>query len=121
MGGFVASSIPDSYEGMCLHLAQSFFEQERMPLEARSTVRIVGILFARPRTAFAAAEIVPSLHYFHRRSGRHINFYCAGFRPEWDLSSLSETDALLSYSDAGFDKFRHEIEVRSKWRYSGGD
>jgi len=111
---------PGSYELMCRDLAWSFSKQTPVPLQALSCVRLVGLLFARPKTSFGAAEIVPSFRYYHQRSGNHINFYCAGFELGWDLATASDADVLAAYSDYEFDKFRCEIESRSKWRYSGG-
>jgi hypothetical protein len=80
----------------------------------------VGLLFGVPKTPLVASEIVPSFPYYHKRSGSHVNFYCAGFRLGWNLTILSEPDALDYYSDYEFDEFRSEIEERSRWRYSGG-
>jgi len=76
---------------------------------------MVGLLFARPETPFVASEIMPSFHYYHLRSGKHINFYCSGFLPNWDLSPNPDL-----YSNHAFEQFRFEIEGRSTWRYSGG-
>jgi hypothetical protein len=111
---------PGSYEQMCRDLEASFRDQGSIPLQPRRSARLVGLLFARPRTPFAAAEIVPSLRYFHQRSGHSINFYCAGFEVGWDLAATPDTDILTAYSDTEFDAFRRDIETRCKWRYSGG-
>jgi hypothetical protein len=42
-------------------------------------VRMVGLLFARSDSPLAKKEIIPSLEYFHDRSGEHIDFYCPGY------------------------------------------
>ena len=120
MGIAASMSGSGSYREVCDDLTSVFLSYDKVPLETRPTVRMVGLLFARPQTAFAAAEIVPSLRYYHHRSGRHINFYCAGFHPQWSLSRLDQGKELELYYDHEFDAFRREIEVRTKWRYSGG-
>lgn len=109
-----------SYLLMCHDLARCFWQQNPVPFEPRTTVRMVGMLFMRPKTAFASTEIVPSLRYYHQRSGQNINFYCAGFSPGWDVSELPEEEFLNYYSDYEFDSFRRDIESRCQWRYSGG-
>jgi hypothetical protein len=81
---------------------------------------MVGLLFARPKSPFAASEIIPSFRYHHQRSGSHIDFYCAGFRPGWEVSTMSDQEISEFYSDDEFDWFRRDIEQRCKWRYSGG-
>jgi hypothetical protein len=110
---------PGSFESMCDQVAESFRRLARSRSDVRSTVRMVGLLFARPTTAFAASEIVPNLSYFHQRSGAYIDVFCAGFHIGWDVSRLAERDLVASYSDSEFDRFRQDIERRSKWRYSG--
>src|SRR5205814_993168 len=57
---------------------------------AKKNVRMVGLLFARPGSALAKAEVLPNLEYFDRRSGRNIDFYVAGFRQGWP--GLEEDD-----------------------------
>jgi hypothetical protein len=113
---------PGSYELMCRDLVRYFWEQAHIcriegtvPLAPQLTVRMVGLLFARPEIPFVASEIVPSLPYYHLRSGKHINFYCSGFLPDWNPSLNPDR-----YSNRAFEQFRFEIEGRSTWRYSGG-
>jgi hypothetical protein len=109
-----------SYDEVCADLARSFRGQEPVPFEPRSTVRMVGLLFARPEVPFAASEIMPSITYYHLRSGHHINFYCAGFGIGWDVSRISDREILSFYSDRRFEEFRRDIESRCNWKYSGG-
>ncbi len=45
-------------------------------------VRLVALLFCRPELSLMKSDILPSLNYFHERSGDHTAFYFAGF-PEF--------------------------------------
>ncbi len=108
----------------------------------------LGILLARPEQEIAAKEIVPSLEYFHHRSGDHITFYCAGFGQYWpslkDMNSEEESfseeyEFILDeyrrltldrievtdrpypwyFSPKSFSEFVDDLENSSSWRYSG--
>ena len=91
--------------------------------------RSVGLLFCLPESAIATAEILPALGYYHLRSGRHIDFYFAGYtneRPqsgELDLYRQPQSAHRRFpwwFSDRLFDEFRREVEKQTSWRYSGG-
>jgi hypothetical protein len=56
-----------SYRQVCNNLASYFHAGRR--------VRLVGLVFCRPQARLAREEIIPSLPYFHCRSGEHCNFY----------------------------------------------
>ena len=73
----------------------------------------------RPGTTLGT-EITPSLSYYHHRSGEHINFYCPGFEIGWEPERLQPEENQFFYDPSDFERFRKEIERRSKWRYSGG-
>ena len=88
-------------------------------------VRLVGLLFARPSSQLAKAEVIPNLKYFHHRSGEHINFYLAGYREGWAPEGDDEVVGKAEihewiFSDSKFNAFRMEIECLSSWKYSGG-
>jgi hypothetical protein len=91
------------------------------PRPPNSKVTLVGLLFARPELRLARDEITSSLQYFDHRSGKHINFYCAGYTqyggPMEDYRTFG-VDGWV-FSTLKFDAFRQEIETRSCWRYSG--
>jgi hypothetical protein len=83
---------------------------------------MVGLLFVPDQARLAKDEIVPSLDYFHCRSGDHIDIFCAGysrycFTP--DERKVTEDVPPWMFSTEAFNRFRHEIEHRSRWRYSG--
>lgn len=105
------------YSQVCRQLAAAF--RYRYPA---GNVRMVGLLFAPAHASLAKDEIVPSLDYFHHRSGNHIDFFCAGYsrygftpgeRP------VTRDDPPWMFSTEAFDRFRRDIERRSRWRYSG--
>jgi hypothetical protein len=106
------------YKQVCDDLA-SYFRKGRR-------VRLVGLVFCRPQAKLAREEIIPSLLYFHYRSGEHCNFYFGGYHQGWEArpgETLvgNQGDSLpWIFSGRDFNKFRREIEVRTRWRYSGG-
>ena len=66
---------------------------------------MVGLLFARPDVPLAQVEVVPNLDYFHYRSGKHIDFFCAGYD---GYTGRDETE--------GYRKINKEPEL--KWGFS---
>jgi len=103
---------------------------ERRPKKGASDARqMVGLLFARPDSPLAREEIVPSLNYFHHRSGDKIDFFCVGYG--WFSPPNVAPDQLKvhaggpnkmgwGFSARRFDEFRRDIERKTSWRYSGG-
>jgi hypothetical protein len=105
------------YNKVCSQLAYAF--RYRYPAD---NVRMVGLLFAPAQARLAKDEIVPSLDYFHHRSGNHIDFFCAGysrygFTP--GEQPVTRDDPPWKFSTEAFDRFRRDIERRCRWRYSG--
>lgn len=107
----------------------------RYPLErqrkdgASDARQMVGFLFARPDLPLARDEIVPSLNYFHHRSGEKIDFFCVGYgwfsppnvapdQREVHVSGRNEMG--WGFSARRFDEFRRDIEKETNWRYGGG-
>ena len=110
----------------------------------------VGILIARPEHDLASKEILPSLEYFHHRSGDYINFYCVGYGRFWpdyeymrreypemvpeeiypDYESLYDDRIEVAheegscspwlFSPRAFSALIRDIEGRTTWQYSGG-
>lgn len=66
-----------SYDQICKELGRAF--QKRYPHRERGSIRMVGLLFAPPGARLAREHIIPSLDYFHHRSGDNIDFFCAGY------------------------------------------
>jgi len=96
-------------------------EHEHLPLDR---FRMVVLLFARPELPLSKEEIIPSLPYYHVRSGRAVNFYCAGYK-----TGVGFPDDVLIAQVGGYDCFfsterfntaRTEITAHSTWEYSGG-
>jgi hypothetical protein len=111
-----------SYEDICAHLGMYL-------RESPGSVRMVGLVFARPEASIAKSEIYPSLPYFHFRSGRAMNFYFAGFemldgRDPRRRTVISDPDPESArdwfFLAESFNTLREDIERRTRWRYSGG-
>lgn len=100
------------------------FKKERGGDDQPKSTRMVGIVFARPNSALAKAEIVPQLSYWHYRSGEHIDFYFAGYTyahplvPGYIEVPIPGAETWL-YSAERFDAFRRNFESRTKWKYEG--
>jgi hypothetical protein len=91
--------------------------------EDRRRVRMLGLCFARPTSPLAKNEIFPQVPDWHHRSGSHIDFYFAGFTADPDSEALQVSmpgRGTWYYSPEVFNKFRMQIEARTKWEYSGG-
>ena len=87
---------------------------------------MVGLLFARPDDPLARVEVVPNLDYFHYRSGKHIDFFCAGYdgytgrdEREGYRKVNIELELKWGFSERMFIRFMEDIEARSPWKYSG--
>ena len=84
---------------------------------------MVGILFARPESPLAKAEIIPSLSFFHKASDNHIDFFCAGYGAEDrydDYRDIKGIDGSWKFSDQAFIDAYTEFEKRTGLKYSGG-
>ena len=120
-------------------------EERNFSATPERQVRLVALLFCRPELGLMKTDIVPSLGYFHRRSGGNTAFYFAGFHEfEPVLSGYKELGLTLpdEYPDKvgepefvefrgpegrywtfelmDFDRLRKQIESCTLWRYSGG-
>jgi len=107
------------YEQVCRELDNGF--RYRYPAGETSSNRMVGLLFAPRETRLARDEIVPSLDYFHHRSGNNIDFFCAGYSRFGFTSGerpVTQDDPPWMFSIEAFDSFRRDIEGHSRWRYS---
>ncbi len=83
---------------------------------------MIGLLFARPDLQLAQEQIIPSLEYYHHRSGDSIDFFCAGYScysHENDEIQPIKVGELWEFNPISFNQFRREIEDRSSWQYSG--
>ena len=70
-----------TYEDVCAYMARMYYGDsgQEIPPGPNKKVRMVGLLFARSDVPLAEVEVVPNLDYFHYRSGKHIDFFCAGY------------------------------------------
>ena len=70
-----------TYKDVCAYIARMYYGDsgQKIPPAPSKKVRMVGLLFARPNHQFAKEEVVPNLDNFHYRSGKHIDFFCAGY------------------------------------------
>jgi hypothetical protein len=75
----------------------------------------------------AKRDVLPSLAYFHRRAGKQIDFFCAGytqgFEGATDATGCSDYEAAglegWVFSNQRFVQLCKEISAASKWNYSG--
>lgn len=86
----------------------------------------VGVLFANPYVPYVKNEILPSLEYFHHRSGGNFDFYCCGYGAYWPENQYSDQMVVTSiegvdwlFSQQAFAQVVNSFEERTKWRYSG--
>ena len=89
--------------------------------------KLVGIMFCQPSHPLSKAEVNENLRYFHYRSGKNIDFYCAGYGSSWSASEYPDKESVSStgsedwlYSPSAFNTFRDQMEGLSTWKYSGG-
>src|SRR5262245_61095663 len=58
--------------------------------------RLIAIMFCRPESSLMQKDIIPSLHYFHFRSGGNTAFYFGGFEADGDgLAEQDETCRIM--------------------------
>jgi hypothetical protein len=94
--------------------------------ETQRSALLVGLLFCRPSTQMARNEILPAVFDFHYASDVQTQFYFAGYgqveRPGSNaIFPAAQTGAPPFEFDAkGFNDFVTLIELKTKWRYSGG-
>lgn len=88
--------------------------------------KLVGVLLCPPSSKAGKEEILPSLDYFHHRSGLFVDFFCVGYRPRMGDESDSPPTPVTRvggkdwYFDArDFDQTRRQLEFESRWRFSG--
>lgn len=99
---------------------------ERISVPLFNKVKMVGILFCQPSHRLSKEEIVNNIKYYHHRSGSNIDFYCSGYGAYWNASEYRDMQQVCKvdnvewyFSSFAFNKFREEMEQRSKWRYGG--
>lgn len=68
----------------------AFLEENRFEKNPDLQARLIAIMFCRPESRLMQSEIIPSLHYFHFRSGGKTTFYFGGF--EADIDDITEQD-----------------------------
>lgn len=92
-----------------------------------------GILLTRPEHPLFSKEIAPHLNYLHHASGKHIDFFCAGYRKDWlsgvdpykdarlvqEISQVGRMSEDWFYSDKAFVELVRDLESASKWKYNG--
>src|SRR6516164_2226036 len=67
--------LPALTYGQILDLLTHAFEKRYKD----QSVRMVGVLFAKPGSKLTKDEIIPNLDYFYHRSADHIDFFLAGY------------------------------------------
>ena len=96
--------------------------------EKDNEIRMIGFLFSRPYSSLSKSQIIPNLDYYHHRSGKNIDFFCAGYGMYWEsfrneipdqITVTTGRDINWLYSNEKFNLFRKEIETLTNWNYSG--
>jgi hypothetical protein len=109
------------YSQLLERIGRSFADDQA----SSKSVRMIGSAFARPNSPFAKSNLIPQLPDFHSLSGKHINFYFAGFEfyhPTLGGMIEVNVDSGLpwTYSPRDFSKCKVELEEMTRWKYSGG-
>jgi len=95
-------------------------------LNERDEKSFIGVLFANPHTPYVKNEILPSLEYFHHRSGENFDFYCCGYGAYWPPNQYADQLVVTSiqganwlFSQQAFAEVVTSFEENTRWRYSG--
>lgn len=83
---------------------------KRYPPTAVDAVRMVGILFAPAGAAITQSEILPRLDDFHHRSGKNIDFFCAGYGAYWPPDWIPDARVVATTT--------YSAGVVCNWQYS---
>lgn len=91
----------------------------------RTTPILTGLLFCRPTTKLAKESILPAVFDFHYSSGPHTHFYFPGYRQTDEYDSLAVSPATsdapaYKFDASSFHEFKDLIQLKTKWKYSGG-
>lgn len=89
---------------------------------------LVAFLFADSGFDLVKKEIFPFLKRFNARSGYLTHFFFVGYIRESLTWHYKDSELILEGPDSekwyfsveAFEKFRRELEHRTKWKYSGG-
>lgn len=119
-----------SYQDVLNSLTRAF--KQRYDTSDNQYVRMVGILFAKPSSPIAKAEVIPSLDDYSYRSADNIDFFFPGycFGPEPGQHQLEGQGTHYEFQRVGsqgwvyspdlFDRFRRELEAMTTWQWKGG-
>lgn len=84
----------------------------------------IGILITRPELP-TGKDIINNLEYYHFRTGKSINFYLPGYGAYWN-SDYTDSKIVTTidnvkwlFSNKMFVQFIENLEIYSKWQYSG--
>ena len=84
--------------------------------------KIAGLLFARP-DSFTKEEILSGIDYFNNRSSNIIDFFCVGYQPiisDNNIPVVATVDRIdWSFNSQVFDNLRRQLQLKTKWKYSG--
>src|SRR5690349_4306845 len=107
----------NSYKEVIEKLRDAFkYRYQMREQNSLNEVRMVGLLFARPKSPFAAQTIIPNLDYFHTRSGNNIDFFLIGYGGYWTgqfegyYDDVTTLNTGKMFSNAVFNSFRQQIE-----------
>jgi len=113
-----------TYEFICRELKNRILEQ------GQNHIFMVGLLFARPLSLLGKEEIVPNIDYFNERSGKHIDFFCAGYGAGEGVGSRAKRldkmfenipfKANWAFDEKLYVRFQKQVKKESNYIQSGG-
>jgi hypothetical protein len=88
------------------------------------SVKLIGILFALPNAEITKNEILKHLDWYHVRSGKYIDFYCAGYGPASpnDPKAIYQQELRIRgwyFNPIHIDSVARKIEKTTGWRFNG--
>lgn len=95
-------------------------------IEETRNSKLIGILFAHPKSNLAKSEIIGHLNHFHIRSGEAVDFFCAGYGAYWPENHFADQTPVTQieginwlFSDEAFCNMIDDLEAETNWQYSG--
>lgn len=99
---------------------------QNVRIEETRNSKLIGILFAHPKSNLAKSEIIDHLNHFHIRSGEAVDFFCAGYGAYWPENHFADQTPITKiegvnwlFSDIAFSNMIDELEAETNWQYSG--
>jgi len=95
-------------------------------IHPESSSKLIGLLFCHPKSEIGEKYLRPRINYYHHRSGKFVDFYCAGYGAYWPPGHYLDQEIVVNlkgtkwqFSDSAFNSIREDLEIRTNWTYSG--